>query len=84
MVKKKAALCLLQLHRKYSDFITADQWAERIVQLMQLKDLGVLSALMSLLLAVAQKEPEGYEGCVDTVIDLLGKVSSHSLFLNTL
>jgi len=74
MVKKKAAMCLLQLHRKYSDFITPDQWAERINQLLQTKDLGVLNSLMSLLLVVAQKEPEGYEICVDTVIDLLSKV----------
>ena len=50
MVKKKAAMCLLQLHRKYSDFITPDQWAERINQLLQTKDLGVLNSLMSLLL----------------------------------
>lgn len=74
MVKKKAAMCLLQLHRKYSDFISADQWAERINQLLQTKDLGVLSSLLSLLLVVANQDPEGYECCVDTIIDLLGKV----------
>lgn len=84
MVKKKAAMCLLQLHRKYADFITPDAWAERINQLMQLKDLGVLSSLMSLLLVIAQKEPEGYDVCVPTVIDILGKVSNSCVFLFSL
>jgi len=34
MVKKKAAVCLLQLYRKYPDFITSDVWAERLVKLL--------------------------------------------------
>ncbi len=34
MVKKKAAVCLLQLYRKYPDFITPDVWADRLIKLL--------------------------------------------------
>jgi hypothetical protein len=34
MVKKKAAVCLLQLYRKYPDFVTPDVWADRLIKLL--------------------------------------------------
>ena len=38
MVKKKAALTLLRLHRKHSDVIPAAEWALRIVSIMDDRD----------------------------------------------
>jgi len=38
------------------------------------RDLGVVSSLMSLLLGIVEKDPAGYEPCVNKVIDLLSKV----------
>jgi AP-2 complex subunit alpha len=74
MVKKKAAICLLQLFRKYPDFITPDVWAERLVKLLNSKDPGVVSSLMSLLIGIVKTDPTGYEVCIDKVIEILGKI----------
>jgi len=38
------------------------------------RDLGVVSSLMSLLLGIVEKDPAGYEPCVNKVIDLLSKI----------
>jgi AP-2 complex subunit alpha len=60
-VKKKAALTLLRLYRKYMD-ILQPQWAERIISLMDDVDLGVATSVTSLVMAVAQDYPEQYKG----------------------
>lgn len=74
MVKKKAAVCLLQLYRKYPDFITSDVWADRLIKLLSSRDPGVVGSLMSLLLGIVEKDPSGYEPCVEKVIELLSKI----------
>lgn len=74
MVKKKAAVCLLQLYRKYPDFITPDVWADRLIKLLSSRDPGVVGSLMSLLLGIVEKDPSGYEPCVEKVIELLSKI----------
>ncbi|RQM05385.1 hypothetical protein DH86_00001932, partial [Scytalidium sp. 3C] len=61
-VKKKAALTLLRLYRKHPD-IVQPQWAERIVSLMDDQDLGVALSVTSLIMALAQDNPEAYKGC---------------------
>ncbi|OAA67145.1 ap-2 complex subunit alpha [Niveomyces insectorum RCEF 264] len=60
-VKKKAALTLLRLYRKHPD-IVQPQWAERIISLMDDMDLGVALSVTSLVMAVAQDNPEQYRG----------------------
>ena len=45
MVKKKAALTLLRLYRKYPDIIPAAEWALRIVAIMD--DLDLVSSALS-------------------------------------
>lgn len=60
-VKKKAALTLLRLYRKHPD-IVQPQWAERIVSLMDDQDLGVALSVTSLVMAVAQDDPDAYKG----------------------
>ncbi|KAI1634670.1 Adaptor protein complex AP-2 alpha subunit [Biscogniauxia mediterranea] len=60
-VKKKAALTLLRLYRKYPDIIQP-QWAERIISLMDDVDLGVALSVTSLVMAVAQDNLEQYKG----------------------
>ncbi|KAI9158405.1 AP-2 complex subunit alpha-2 [Paramyrothecium foliicola] len=60
-VKKKAALTLLRLYRKYPD-IVAPQWAERIIHLMDDADLGVALSVTSLVMTLAQDNPDGYKG----------------------
>jgi len=60
-VKKKAALTLLRLYRKYPE-IVQNEWAERIIALMDDQDLGVTLSVTSLVLALAQDNPEAYKG----------------------
>ncbi|KAI8946437.1 adaptin N terminal region-domain-containing protein [Xylaria longipes] len=60
-VKKKAALTLLRLYRKHPDIIQP-QWAERIISLMDDADLGVALSVTSLVMAVAQDNPDQYKG----------------------
>ncbi|KAL7276667.1 hypothetical protein RUND412_000327 [Rhizina undulata] len=60
-VKKKAALTLLRLYRKYPGIIQ-NEWAERIISLMDDPDLGVTLSVTSLVMALVQDNPEAYKG----------------------
>ncbi|GAQ43064.1 hypothetical protein AtubIFM56815_008395 [Aspergillus tubingensis] len=61
-VKKKAALTLLRLYRKFPD-IVQNAWAERIISLMDDPDMGVTLSVTSLVMALAQDKPDEYKGC---------------------
>lgn len=60
-VKKKAALTLLRLYRKHPD-IVQQEWAERIISLMDDSDMGVTLSVTSLVMALAQDNPDQYKG----------------------
>ncbi len=60
-VKKKAALTLLRLYRKYPA-IVQQEWAERIISLMDDPDMGVCLSVTSLVMALAQDQPDPYKG----------------------
>lgn len=60
-MKKKAALTLLRLYRKYPG-IVQNEWAERIISLMDDQDMGVALSVASLVMALAQDNPEQYKG----------------------
>ncbi|KAK5674482.1 hypothetical protein LTS10_012870 [Elasticomyces elasticus] len=61
-VKKKAALTLLRLYRKVPS-IVEPQWCERIIAIMDDTDMGVALSVTSLVMALAQDDPETYKGC---------------------
>jgi len=54
-------LTLLRLYRKHPD-IVQPQWAERIISLMDDADMGVALSVTSLIMALAQDNPEQYRG----------------------
>ncbi|KAF2280177.1 Adaptor protein complex AP-2 alpha subunit [Westerdykella ornata] len=60
-VKKKAALTLLRLYRK-SPSIVQNEWAERIISLMDDPDMGVALSVTSLVMALVQDNQEQYKG----------------------
>jgi len=60
-VKKKAALTLLRLYRKYTSIIQLE-WAERIISLMDDPDMGVALSVTSLVTALVQENPDQYKG----------------------
>ncbi|KAF2761184.1 Adaptor protein complex AP-2 alpha subunit [Pseudovirgaria hyperparasitica] len=60
-VKKKAALTLLRLFRKYPAIVQLE-WAERIISLMDDPDMGVALSVTSLVMALLQESPDQYKG----------------------
>ncbi|ETN38278.1 uncharacterized protein HMPREF1541_06309 [Cyphellophora europaea CBS 101466] len=72
-VKKKAALTLLRLYRKHPDIIQ-QEWAERMISLMDDPDMGVVLSVTSLILALVQDNPEAYKGSYIKAAQRLRKV----------
>ncbi|KAJ5067616.1 ap-2 complex subunit alpha [Anaeramoeba ignava] len=73
-VRKKAALCLLRLFRKYPDLMVSSEWAERCATLMNEPDLGVVTSLLSLFLSLVAKDPDGYLPIQEKAINALARV----------
>ena len=72
-VKKKAALTLLRLYRKYPA-IVQQEWAERIISLMDDPDMGVTLSVTSLVMALVQDNPEAYKGSYVKAAQRLKKI----------
>ncbi|KAJ9496481.1 hypothetical protein LTR99_010272 [Exophiala xenobiotica] len=72
-VKKKAALTLLRLYRKYPGILQSE-WAERIISLMDDPDMGVVLSVTSLIMALVQDHPEGYKGSYIKAAQRLRKI----------
>lgn len=72
-VKKKAALTLLRLYRKYPG-IVQQEWAERIISLMDDPDMGVTLSVTSLVMALAQDQPDQYKGAYVKAAQRLKKI----------
>jgi AP-2 complex subunit alpha len=74
LVRKKAALTLLRLYRKYPEILPPDAWAGRVIALLNGKDLGVITSVMSLILGMVEKDPKSYAEGVQKAIRLLVKL----------
>ncbi|KAJ2786429.1 hypothetical protein GGI15_001519 [Coemansia interrupta] len=57
-IKKKAALCLLRLVRRFPEAVKAHQWVGRITPYLGHRDIGVTQSVASLMTALAQQYPE--------------------------
>ncbi|GAA97979.1 uncharacterized protein L969DRAFT_84535 [Mixia osmundae IAM 14324] len=73
-VKKKAALTLLRLYRKYPEVILASTWALRIVSIMDDEDLGVAVSATSLVMTLAQDNLEAFAICYQKAVGRLHKI----------
>ncbi|GAA5864008.1 hypothetical protein JCM8547_005307 [Rhodosporidiobolus lusitaniae] len=73
-VKKKAALTLLRLYRKHPEVIPAADWALRIVSILDDSNLGVVVAVASLVLALAQDNLDAYAICYQKAVNRLSKL----------
>lgn len=72
-MKKKAALTLLRLYRKYPG-IMQQEWAERIISLMDDPDMGVTLSVTSLIMTLVQDYPEAYKGSYVKAAQRLKKI----------
>ncbi|KAF4553702.1 Adaptin N terminal region-containing protein 3 [Elsinoe fawcettii] len=72
-VKKKAALTLLRLYRKAPSIIQAE-WAERIISIMDDNDFGVALSVTSLVMKLAQDNPDQYKNCYTKAAQRLRKI----------
>ncbi|KAJ9188744.1 hypothetical protein P3X46_000111 [Hevea brasiliensis] len=75
LVRKKAALCLLRLYRKNPDVVNIDGWADRMAQLLDERDLGVLTSSMSLLVALVSNNHEAYWSCLPKCVRVLERLA---------
>ncbi|TIA99120.1 hypothetical protein E3P96_03009 [Wallemia ichthyophaga] len=73
-VKKKAALTLLRLYRKYPDIVPIRKWALRIVSVMDDDNLGVSLTVTSLIMTLAQNDPDAFAICYPKAVDRLTKL----------
>ncbi|QRW19018.1 AP-2 complex subunit alpha [Rhizoctonia solani] len=73
-VKKKAALTLLRLYRKHPEVFPAEEWALRIISIMDDDDLGVVVSVTSLVTALAQDHLDAYKVSCQKAIDRLHKI----------
>ncbi|XVF46838.1 hypothetical protein PTKIN_Ptkin03bG0060000 [Pterospermum kingtungense] len=75
LVRKKAALCLLRLFRKNPDVVNVDGWADRMAQLLDERDLGVLTSSVSLLVALVSNNHEAYWTCLPKCVKILERLA---------
>ncbi|XP_019084751.1 PREDICTED: AP-2 complex subunit alpha-1-like isoform X1 [Camelina sativa] len=75
LVRKKAALCLLRLFRKNPDAVNVDGWADRMAQLLDERDIGVLTSSTSLLVALVSNNHEAYSSCLPKCVKILERLS---------
>ncbi|KAL6510986.1 hypothetical protein OROGR_022110 [Orobanche gracilis] len=77
LVRKKAALCLLRLYRKNPDVVNVDGWSDRMAQLLDERDLGVLTSSMSLLVALVSNNHEAYWSCLPKCVKTLERLAKN-------
>ncbi|KAI0514317.1 hypothetical protein KFK09_010352 [Dendrobium nobile] len=77
LVRKKAALCLLRLFRKNPDVVNVDGWSDRMAQLLDERDLGVLTSSMSLLVALVSNNSDAYWNCVSKCVKILERLAKN-------
>jgi AP-2 complex subunit alpha len=74
LIKKKAALSLLRLHRKYPLLTTPDQWLEKIEHLLKENDLGLLASVLALLHFLIREEKSVYVRFLPDIVNLLVRI----------
>ncbi|OVA04631.1 Clathrin/coatomer adaptor [Macleaya cordata] len=75
LVRKKAALCLLRLYRKNPDVVNVDGWSDRMTQLLDERDLGVLTSVMSLLVSLVSNNHDAYWSCLPKCVKILERLA---------
>ncbi|XP_030620493.1 AP-2 complex subunit alpha-2 [Chanos chanos] len=73
-VKQSAALCLLRLYRTSPDLVPMGEWTARVVHLLNDQHLGVVTAATSLIITLAQKNPDDFKTSVSLAVARLSRI----------
>ncbi|KAL4642138.1 AP-2 complex subunit alpha-2-like isoform X1 [Arapaima gigas] len=73
-VKQSAALCLLRLNRTSPDLVAVGEWTSRVVHLLNDQHLGVVTAATSLIITLAQKNPDELKTSVPLAVGRLSRI----------
>lgn len=74
MIKKKAAMCMLRLQQKFPAIVSPDEWRNQLNEMISEPDLGIMTAYMSFLNALAKSSPEPYAFLYAKVVGCMSKV----------
>ena len=82
LAKKKAALTLLTMYRKYPELFPHEQWAPRLIPFLgeKSRDLGVITSVVSLAIGMVSVESATFADIVPRAVGLLTKVSFQFFF----
>ncbi|KAI8925861.1 adaptin N terminal region-domain-containing protein [Entophlyctis helioformis] len=73
-VKKKAGLTLLRIYRKFPEVIPGEEWAPKILPILENDNPAVVMSAVNLVVALAQQYPDAYSGCVTRISTRLYKI----------
>jgi len=74
LLTKKASLCLLRLYRTNPECVNLNDWVTKLAKLLEDRNLGVITSVMSLLLGFASASPALFEPLVPYVISILNRL----------
>ncbi|TRY59933.1 hypothetical protein DNTS_017599 [Danionella cerebrum] len=72
-VKQSAALCLLRLYKTSPDLVLMGEWTSRVVHLLNDQHMGVVTAAISLITCLSQKNPDEFKTCVSLAVSRLSR-----------
>ena len=75
IVRKKAALALLRLFRRNKEIIVPETFSRQLADLLDERDLGILSGVLSLLTGIVAHDSAGYEACIPKVCAVLTRLA---------
>ncbi|XP_059929464.1 AP-2 complex subunit alpha-2 isoform X4 [Gadus macrocephalus] len=75
-VKQSAALCLLRLYKASPDLVLMGEWTSRVVHLLNDQHMGVVTAAISLITCLSQKNPDEFKTCVSLAVSRLSRIVS--------
>lgn len=80
VVKQSAALCLLRLFRAMPEMTLSTEWTSRIIHLLNDQHMGVVTAAVSLINSLVQKNPDEFKGCVPLAVSRLSRIVTASSY----
>lgn len=77
-MKQSAALCLLRLYREMPDLTPSNEFTSRIIHLLNDQHMGVVTAAVSLINSLVNRNPDEYKGCISSAVSRLSRIVTSS------